>query len=114
MKTSEDLDLGIVPSKEKDCVPSPCCAPEDKPRYPELTFRGDHAKLFREKYGSCAPGDEYTITMKLTVKSSSAGESDYDNRIEFNCTKIVGDVVEEETEEEKPKKSATRKLGKTY
>jgi hypothetical protein len=108
-----ELDLGI---KDKDhsgpCCPSPE-KPEMKVRYPDLCFRGKHAELFREKYGNCAPGDEYEMTVKLKVKSSSAGESDYDNRIEFEVLSIVGDVVEEEgeeEEEEKPK-STSRKLG---
>lgn len=110
---SSELDLGI---KDKDhSMDSPCCAPEKetpKVRYPDLCFRGKHAELFRKKYGNCAPGDEYEMTVKLKVKSSAAGESDYDNRIEFDVTSIVGDVVEEEaTEEEKEQPKASRKLG---
>lgn len=124
MKTETgELDLGIMPKKEeKGCAPcSPCCPPEDKPRYPELCFRGAHADLFRSKYGNCAPGDEYEATFKLRVKSSSDGENDYDKRIEFDVIAIVGDVVEEEaaetegteTKPAKPRRMATAKKTET-
>lgn len=92
----------------------------DKPRYPSLEFRGDHADLFRKKYGGCAPGDEYSMEIKLRVKLSSDGTSDYDKRIEFDVLSIIGDVVEEESTEAaddegaEPKPAAKpRKLGKT-
>jgi hypothetical protein len=117
MKESGELDLGIMPDKSKDtCCPSPCNPCEDQPRYPELCFRGKHADLFREKYGACAPGDEFEATFKLRVKVSGDSDSetdDYNKRIEFAVTAVVGDVVEEEpTEPATPAKPTTRKLAK--
>jgi hypothetical protein len=113
---STELDLGIMPEK-KDTECKPCCPGDsdmDKPRYPELCFRGAHADLFRKKYGNCAPGDEYDAEFKLRVKVSADGENEYDKRIEFSVLSIVGDVVEEEPsgDEEKPTKPAARKLAK--
>ncbi len=113
--TSGELDLGIMPEQEKlksDCCPSVCDS-MDQPRYPELTFRGPHADLFREKYGSCAPGDEYEATFRLRVKSSSDGEEEYDKRIEFCVVSIIGDVVEEEpAKEDAAKEENTEKSAK--
>lgn len=114
MKTDE-LDLGIMPKKETEiCSPcKPCCPDTDTPRYPDMCFRGEHADLFRKKYGPCAPGDEYEVTVRLKVKSSSDGENEYDKRIEFNVTAIIGDVVEEESSEgESDGKKAPRKMVK--
>lgn len=119
MKTAEsksgELDLGIMPDKKDEGQCAPCCVSDsDKPRYPELCFRGPHADMFREKYGACAPGDEYEATLKLRVKVSADGESEHDKRIEFSVVSIIGDVVEEEPSatEEKPAKPASRKLVK--
>lgn len=113
----KELDLGIEPQKDKgEC--SPCCAPDsDQKRYPELCFRGDHADLFREKYGACAPGDEYEATLRLRVKVSADGENEYDKRIEFSVVAIIGDVVEEEStaEDDAPGEEAEpapRRMGK--
>ena len=125
MKNSNDgaeLDLGIVPSKDEDkCCPAPCgMGDSDKERYPEVEFRGAHADLFRNKYGNCAPGDVYLFGtpgggVEMRVKSSSDGESEYEKRIVFCMTKIIGDVVEEEAaeeKEEKPEKPQRRVAGK--
>ena len=113
MKDAAELDLGITPEKTKELSVSVPEKPES-PSYPELTFRGKHADLFRQKYGNCAPGDEYETTMRLRVKSSSDGESEYDKRIEFCAVAIIGDVVEEEStkEDEKPAAKPARKLSK--
>ncbi len=115
-----ELDLGVMPEKTSmecaPCGPKPC----DQPRYPELCFRGKHADLFREKYGSCAPGDEYEMTLRVKVKVSGMSDDkcdDYNNRIEFCALAIVGDVVEEEASEEaseeKPKPRTLKRVTKT-
>jgi hypothetical protein len=78
-----------------------------------LCFRGEHADLFRKKFGSCAPGDEYIMTLRCKVRQSSDGESEYDKRVEMAVEAIIGDVVEEEGEEpaeEKPKAKPQRKV----
>jgi len=112
---SEELDLGIV--KEPGSVM--CCEhdkKELKPSYPELCFSGAHADLFREKYGNCAPGDEYTMTVRCRVRSASDGDGEYQKRVEMCVEAIVGDVIEEEAgdeKEEKPKtKLAARRISK--
>lgn len=110
-----ELNLGITPEKHSSEL---CCVkPQDDPRpqYPEICFRGKHAEMFREKFGNCAPGDEYTMTLRCRVKSSSAGESEYENRIEMCAEAIIGDVVEEEADESGGEKKAVkpqRKLAK--
>lgn len=120
MKDSE-LDLGILPdktSKSDCCVPcNPCGGDSDKPRYPELTFRGKHADLFKEKYGPCATDEEYEMTVRLKIKAFGDGPDDYDKRIEFSVLSIIGDVVEEaasdkEDSTETDEKPAMRKLAK--
>lgn len=104
MKSDGELDLGILP-KASDESPKACCSPDtDQTRYPDLTFRGEHAALFRKKYGDCASGDEYEMTVRVRVKVEGTSDSksdDYNNRIEFAVVAIIGDVVEEDAEEEK-------------
>lgn len=120
MKTADsELDLAIMPDKpgEGPCDPCKTSPTQDpKPQYPELCFRGKHADLFRSKYGACAPGDEYTMTVRCRVKSSSDGESEYEKRVEMCVEAIIGDVVEEEASKsedaDKPPKPMDRKLEK--
>lgn len=118
MKSSE-LDLGIVPEKKTGmdtCCPPPCMPDMDKPRYPEMTFRGKHAEMFHEKFGPFDTEDEYTVTVRLKVKGFEKGEGEYNNRVEFNVCSIIGDMVEEESsekDEEKPSKTVRRKLARS-
>lgn len=119
MKDSAELDLGIVP-ENSHCDPcSPCtksdsAEKEKEPRYPTLCFNGDHADLFREKYGSCAVGDEYEVTLRLRTKAASDGSCEYEKKVEFNVVAVIGDFVEEESteKEEKPESKPGRKLAK--
>lgn len=103
MKSDGELDLGILPKKTDD-LPKVCGPDSETPRYPDLTFRGEHAALFRKKYGDCASGDEYEMTVRVRVKVEGTSDSksdDYNNRIEFAVVAIIGDVVEEDAGEEK-------------
>lgn len=107
MKDAE-LDLGIVTDKTDKSYMTCCDSGGDELRYPELCFRGKHADLFRQKYGQCAPGDEYEATFRLRVKVSGDSDSetdDYNKRIEFAVTAIIGDVVEESPSDNTPDNS---------
>lgn len=107
----DELDLGITP--ERNTSSEVCCDKSMSAEYPTLCFRDKHADLFKEKYGPCSTDDEYECTVRLKVKAFSDGPDSYDKRIEFNVVSIIGDVVEESTDEETekpPTKSANRKL----
>lgn len=117
MKDAAELDLGIVP-ESNHCEPCPPCGKSEEkpkePRYPTLCFNGEHADLFREKYGSCAVGDEYEVTLRLRTKAASDGACEYEKKVEFNVVAVIGDFVEEESTEpeEKPESKPGRKLAK--
>lgn len=91
-------DLGIKPADKADAMPDV----SEEVRYPSLNLEGEAVGAVKGSH-ECSPGDLYTATVRLRVKSVSDG--DYGPALSFDVLEL-NDFTPEEGEYEEEEEAA--------